>query len=137
MDYRAAFQISASGMTLEKTRLDVTSMNLANVHSTKSADGKLFRPMRVIAQEATTAFGAILKGVQVAGVEEVDAPPRTVYEPGHPQSDDKGFVAYPAVDQVNEMVNVMTAVRAYEANVVAMNAAKAMAVKALEIGGAS
>jgi flagellar basal-body rod protein FlgC len=60
-----------------------------------------------------------------------------VYEPGHPQADDKGFVAYPAVDQVNEMVNVMTAVRAYEANVVAMNAAKAMSVKALEIGGQS
>ena len=60
-----------------------------------------------------------------------------IYEPGHPQADDKGFVAYPAVDQVSEMVNVMTAVRAYEANVVAMNAAKAMSVKALEIGGQS
>ena len=137
MDYRAAFQISASGMQLEKTRLDVTSMNLANVHTTKGADGKLFRPMRVVAQEAVTSFGEVLRGVQIASVEEVDAAPRSVYEPGHPQADEKGFVAYPAVDQVSEMVNVMTAVRAYEANVVAMNAAKSMSVKALEIGGQS
>jgi flagellar basal-body rod protein FlgC len=145
MDYRAAFQISASGMTLEKARLDVTSMNLANVHSTRAADGKLFRPMRVIAHEAVTPFGATfeslggtsLKGVQLAGIEEIDAPPRNVYEPGHPQADEKGFVAYPAVDQVGEMVNVMTAVRAYEANVIALNAAKAMSSKAIEIGGGS
>ena len=137
MDYRAAFQISASGMQLEKTRLDVTSMNLANVHTTKGADGKLFRPMRVVAQEAVTSFGEVLRGVQIASVEEVDAAPRSVYEPGQPQAAEKGFVAYPAVDQVSEMVNVMTAVRAYEANVVAMNAAKSMSVKALEIGGQS
>lgn len=145
MDYRAAFQISASGMTVEKTRLDVTSMNIANMHSTRGADGKLFRPLRVIAQPAATPFASTLeafapampRGVQVSAIEEVDVAPRTVYEPGHPDADDKGLVAYPGVDHVREMVNVMSAVRAYEANVVAMNAAKSMSAKALEIGGNS
>lgn len=145
MDYRSAFQISASGMTVEKTRLDVTAVNLANVHSTRAADGTLFRPMRVLSAPAGTSFSATLEslgatglaGVQVASIEEAVASPRAVYEPGHPQADDKGFVEYPGVDQVSEMVTMMTAVRAYEANVIAMNAAKTMAVKALDIGGST
>jgi len=144
MDYRAAFQISAQGMTVEKARLDVTSVNLANVHSTRGPDGTLFRPLRVTAQQGSTAFArsfgqalesAALQGPRIVGLEEVAGDPRLVYEPGHPQADEKGFVAYPAVDQVSEMVNLMTAVRAYEANVVAMNATRTMAMKALEIGG--
>ena len=145
MDYRAAFQISASGMSLERTRLDITSMNIANMHATRGADGKLFRPLRVVAQPATTPFASTLeafagaepRGVQVTAIEELDVAPRSVYEPGHPDADDKGHVAYPGVDHVREMVTVMSAVRAYEANVVAMNAAKSMAAKALEIGGNS
>ena len=145
MDYRAAFQVSAQGMTVEKTRLDVTSVNLANAHTTRGPDGSLFRPLRVVAQQApTTAFSgtfgtmaAALQGPQVVSIEEAAGAPRMVYEPGNPQADEKGFVAYPAVDQVSEMVNLMTAVRAYEANVIAMNATRTMAAKALEIGGNS
>lgn len=144
MDYRSAFQISASGMTVEKTRLDITAVNLANVHSTRAADGTLFRPMRVVSAQASSfsttleSLGAAsLGGAQVASIEEAVSSPRAVYEPGHPQADDKGFVEYPGVDQVSEMVTMMTAVRAYEANVIAMNAAKTMAVKALDIGGST
>jgi len=141
MDYRAAFQISAAGMTVERTRLDVTSVNLANVHSTRAADGTLFRPLRVVTQAAAPGFAGALASAagapRIVGIEEVAGDPRLVYEPGHPQADEKGFVAYPAVDQVSEMVNLMTAVRAYEANVVALNAAKTMAMKALDIGGNS
>ncbi len=142
MDYRAAFQISAAGMTVEKARLDVTSVNLANMHTTRGADGTLFRPLRVVAQQGTTGFastfGALaLSGPRITGIEETSVDPRMVYEPGNPQADDKGFVAYPAVDQVAEMVGLVTAVRAYEANVVAMNATRAMAMKALDIGGTS
>lgn len=143
MDYRSAFQISASGMTLEKLRVDVASVNLANVHSTRGADGKLFRPLRVVSQEATASFAATLRGAaamvplgtRVSAVEEANVAPRLVLEPGHPDADAKGFVAYPGVDTVSEMVTLMTAVRAYEANVIAMNAAKTLAAKALEIGG--
>jgi flagellar basal-body rod protein FlgC len=143
MDYRAAFQISASGMTVEKARLDVSTMNLANMHTTKAADGTVFRPLRVVAQSMPATFAATLDGLgaqipggaQVTSIEPSDAAPHVVYEPGNPQADEKGFVTYPGVDQVSEMVTVMTAVRAYEANVVAMNAAKSMALKTLDIGG--
>jgi flagellar basal-body rod protein FlgC len=140
MDYRAAFQISAAGMTVEKARLDVTSVNLANMHTTRGADGSLFQPLRVVAQQGASAFaqtyGAmVLAGPSITGVEEAPVDPRMVYEPGNPQADDSGFVAYPGVDQVAEMVNLVTAVRAYEANVVAMNATRTMAAKALDIGG--
>jgi len=143
MDYRNAFAISASGMDVEKTRLDVTAVNLANIHSTRGPDGTVFRPLHVTSVEASGSFsnqfeqlaGAQLHGAQVASVEASDVAPHKVYDPGNPDADEKGFVTLPGVNQVTEMVNMATALRAYEANVVALNAAKTMALKALELGG--
>lgn len=143
MDYRNAFAISASGMSVEKMRLDVTAANLANIHSGKRVDGTLFQPMQVVSTEAHGEFatqfeqlsGAQLHGAQVVGVTTVPTEPHMVYQPGNPDADDKGFVTEPGVNQVTEMVNMASALRAYEANVVAMNAAKVMALKALELGG--
>lgn len=145
MDYRNAFAISATGMNVEKLRLDVTAVNLANVHSTKGADGKLFRPLRVTVTEGASNFATRfeqlastqLHGAQVLGIEETDAAPHQLYDPGNPAADEKGFVATPGINQVTEMVNLSAALRAYEANVVAMNAAKSMALKALELGAGS
>lgn len=143
MDYRNAFAISATGMTVEKVRLDTTAVNLANVHSTRGADGKLFRPLSVKIGEASGNFaagfaqlaGTQLHGAQVLRIEETDVAPHKLYEPGNPDADAKGYVSLPGVNQVTEMVNMASALRAYEANVVAMNAAKTMALKALELGG--
>jgi flagellar basal-body rod protein FlgC len=143
MDYRNAFAISATGMTVEKMRLDTTAVNLANVHSTRGADGKLFRPLSVKIAETQVNFAAgfdqlarpALHGAQVVRVEETSVAPHRLYEPGNPDADDKGYVSLPGVNQVTEMVNLSSALRAYEANVVAMNAAKTMALKALELGG--
>jgi len=143
MDYRNAFAISATGMDVEKLRLDTIAANLANIHSGKGVDGKLFRPLHVTTSEATSNFavgfeqlaGAQLHGARVLSVEASNVAPRKVYEPGNPEADDKGFVSMPGVNQVTEMVNMASALRAYEANVVAMNAAKTMALKALELGG--
>lgn len=143
MDYRNAFAISATGMDVEKTRLDVAATNLANIHSTKSADGKLFQPLRVVSTEAGASFstgfeqllGNPLRGAQVARIEEMAVAPRQIYEPGNPQADDKGYVTLPGINHLTEMVNIASALRAYEANVVAMNAAKTMALKALDLGG--
>ncbi len=143
MDYGQAFEISASGMSVEKLRIDVTAVNIANMHSTAAADGTLFRPLRVVSRPGAPTFASQfqessvydLRGAQVLGIQELTVAPRMVYEPGNPSADDKGMVALPGVDHVSEMVNLITALRAYEANVVAMNAAKTMAVKALEIGG--
>lgn len=139
MDYNAAFQISASGMRVEKLRLDITAANIANMHTAAPSAAQLYRPMQVLAQTASLPFGqqfgALMAGVQVAAVEPQAAPPRMVYEPGHPYADAKGFVAYPGVNHTAEMVNLSTALRAYEANITAMNAARTMAARTLEIGG--
>ncbi|MYM32218.1 flagellar basal body rod protein FlgC [Duganella sp. CY15W] len=140
MDYNAAFQISASGMAVEKLRLDVTAANLANMNNAAASVAQAYRPLRVISQAAPVGFGAQFSQLYGAGVEvlAVDAEavaPRMVYEPGHPYADAKGMVAYPAVNHTAEMVNLNTALRAYEANVAAMNAARTMASRALDIGG--
>lgn len=145
MDYISAFEISASGMAVERVRLDATAVNLANVNSTRAVDGTVFRPLRVISgpkinqkfSATMDAFAATqsLPGVEVSEVRQLNAPPRLVFEPAHPDADEKGFVAYPSINPVAEMVSLITTMRSYEANVVAMNAAKTMALKTLEIGG--
>lgn len=142
MDYHALFQISASGMAVEKTRLDVTAANIANMHSAAPSADQVYRPLRVLSQARPMSFshqfGQILAlggGARVASLEAQAVAPRMVYEPGHPYADTKGMVAYPGVDQTAEMLNLNTALRAYEANVVAMNAAKTMAARTLDIGG--
>lgn len=139
MDHLQTFAISAAGMTAERTRVEVAALNLANVHTVVEG-GQGYRPLRVVLQAppATPAFGAMvasnLHGPMV-GVEAVDHEPRRVLEPGHPLADAAGFVAYPAVDTTAEMVGLMAAMRAYEANVAAMDAARTVALKTLEIGG--
>lgn len=142
MNYLSTFAISASGMNVEKTRVDVTALNLANMNSTRALDGGPYQPMRVVSGEQINNFDNVfdreetaLSGAKVVSIVKLDTPPRLVYEPSHPDADPKGFVHYPGIDHASEMVNLVTALRAYEANLVALNAAKTMAVKALEIGG--
>lgn len=135
MDYSQAFAISASGMNLERTRVEVAALNLANANTVAGPDGKVYTPLRV-AVRAT--FGeAVSRGLQAATpqVEAVPLEPRMVYDPAHPQANARGFVAHAPVDTATEMVTLMGAMRAYEANVAAMNTARNLALKALEIGG--
>jgi flagellar basal-body rod protein FlgC len=130
-------------MAVEKARVDLTAVNLANAQSTRSADGVAVRPMRLVSAAKPGAdFPALLagasgtlKGAQIVSVVALATPPRLVYEPGHPDADEKGFVAYPGINPVAEMVNLLTATRAYEANVAALNAAKSMALRTLQLGG--
>lgn len=146
MDYYAAFAIGASGLEVQKTRLDVTALNLANVHSSR-AGGALYQPLTVVsAPRDPSGFASALSsqsarlpalGAQVVSVQPMNLPPRMVHEPGHPDADERGFVAYPAVDTLREMLTMMTATRAYEANLSVLNAARTMAQRALEIGGNS
>lgn len=142
MDYASGFQISATGMAVEKMRLDITTANIANMHSAGASADKVFKPLRVISQQVPLTFShqfgqlyAVNGGARVTAVEPQEVAPRMVYEPGHPYADPKGFVGYPGVNHTSEMMNLNTALRAYEANVAAMNAAKTMASRALEIGG--
>lgn len=155
MGYMDTLAISASGMTAERLRMDVVANNLANVNTTRTPTGGPFRRQQVTFTPAGTSFGETLAhlsdadsdggedgggdtagGVQVSGIVPDSRPFKRVYEPGHPDADKQGYVSLPNVDTVTEMVDMMSATRAYEANVSAVGAVKSMAMKALEIGRA-
>jgi flagellar basal-body rod protein FlgC len=139
-----ALGISGSGLTAQRLRMDVTAENLANAQSTKDANGQPYRRKEVVLQEVTSGFGAALQsaqagsspagaGVQVAGVVADATPGRRIYDPGHPDADPQGYVTMPNVNPVTEMVDLIDASRAYEANVTAMQAAKQMFSKSLDL----
>jgi flagellar basal-body rod protein FlgC len=142
MDYMQAFRISAAGMAVEKMRLELTAANLANMHSAAARPEEVYRPLRLQVEAVPLGFSRQFErmsvtsggGARVTAVVPLEVEPRMVHEPGHPYADAKGFVAYPAVDHASEMLNLNLAVRTYEANLVAMNAAKTMASRTLEIG---
>lgn len=140
-----SFAISASGLTAERLRLDLISNNIANINTSGRPNDPANPPYRrkipVFAQALEMVEGDNVKragykgaGVKVTRIMEDNNPPRLVYDPSHPQADEKGYVAFPNINIVNEMVNMITATRSYEANVTALNAAKDIALKALEIG---
>ena len=135
MDYSQIFAISAAGMAVERRRLEVATLNVANARTITGVDGQGYRPQRVVVQAVagTQADGPAF--MPAATVEATGAPDRKVYEPENPFADAQGFISYPGVDNLSEMMSIMSAVRAYEANVAAMNAARSMALKALDIGG--
>ena len=145
MDYQTAFAISATGMNIEKLRVEMVALNLANANSIAGPDGNLYQPRRVVTQstEATSFamhIGGELRNIALpTGVELRDMgvgtqTPRRVYDPTHPVADERGFVNYPNINPVSEMLELIQATRAYEANVRALSAAKTMASTALEIG---
>lgn len=137
-----AFSISASGMTAERLRMDTIANNLANVNTTRTEEGGPYRrQVPVFAPRETAAAGRRSgaasfngAGVRVIGIRQDDGPPRLVYDPEHPDADEAGYVHMPNVELVREMVDLITASRAYEANVTAFNTAKTMALRALDIG---
>ena len=141
-------EISASGLTAERMRMDVVAQNLANAQTTRGANGQAYRRKEVVLQETPGSFGASLSaamggsgsgsgssgGVQVAGiVQDTTSPLKRVYDPGHPDADAQGYVSMPNVDTVTEMVDLISAQRAYEANVTAMQSAKQMFSRTLDL----
>jgi flagellar basal-body rod protein FlgC len=141
MDTATAYAISASGLRAQRLRMDVIAANLANAQSTRTAGGGPYRRHDVVL-EALPQGGtfddmlAASPGVRVARIVEDQHPPQMVFDPGHPDADAKGYVAMPNVNVVTEMVDMMSATRAYEANVAALNATKRLLEAALEIGRA-
>ncbi len=138
-----SLRISASGLTAERLRLDVIADNLANVNTTRTAAGGPYRRKVAVLEERPNGFADLLGiqnasrmggGVRVAAIAEDTSPLPRVYNPGHPDADADGYVLMPNVNVVTEMVDMITATRAYEANVTAMNAAKQMALRTLDIG---
>jgi len=136
--------ISASGMSAQRLRLDIISQNIANVNTTRDENGNAYRRKTVVfAEKDMRPFGNILQyttasmgnGVKVTEiVEDTKSAMRRVYDPSHPDADEDGYVTYPNINTVQEMTDMIDATRAYEANVTAFNATKSMALKGLEIG---
>lgn len=145
MDFLSAIDVSASALNAERIRMNTISSNIANANVTETPEGGPYRRKDAVFQSvpAQSSFGEILddkmaeamQQVQVSEILSDQNAPRMVYNPNHPNADEQGYVAMPNVNPVEEMVNMLNASRAYEANVTALDSSKAMAMKALEIGG--
>lgn len=145
-DFMTGLKISSSGLSAQRLRMNLISSNLANAQSTRTngpGSGPYKRQDVVFeAKDADSEFsdlvaqatGTDLKEVAVTEIHQDQSPPKRVYEPNHVDADSEGYVSYPNINVMEEMVNLIMATRAYEANVTAVNASKGMAMKALEIG---
>ncbi|MFV0502703.1 MAG: flagellar basal body rod protein FlgC [Lachnospirales bacterium] len=137
--------VIATGLTAQALRMDVISENIANINTTRTDDGTAYKRKTVIFEEkgSTSPFGLYFneatgltsdtRGVQVSKIVEDDSKGALMYDPSHPDANDEGYVQMPNVNIVEEMVNMISASRSYEANVTAMGATKAMVTKTLEI----
>ncbi len=139
MSFLSSLDISASALTAQRMRMDVISENIANADTTRTADGGPYRRRVVVMEQQQLSFSSILQqasggGVEVTKITEDMSDFNYVYDPEHPDADANGYVAKPNVDTTNEIIDMMSATRSYEANVTAMNATKSIAMKALEIG---
>ena len=144
MNFFDSLKISASGMRAQRLRTEVISSNLANINTTRTAQGGAYKRKEVIFaaiplggdfhELLVSASTNYLREVGVAGIVTDPRPPILKYDPNHPDADDKGYVAFPNINLVEEMVDLISSTRSYEANVAAFNAAKDMALKTLEIG---
>jgi len=136
----SAMEVAASGLTAERSRMNIIAGNLANARTTKTEDGTpykrldpIFVAKPVSGASSDPVMNAIQK-VELSDIREDASPGQQVYDPGHPDANAQGYVEYPNVNVVSEMVNMMSASRAYEAGVTSIESLKAMARSAIKIG---
>jgi len=144
MDFFSAMDISSSALSAERTRMNLISSNLANANSSRTSEGGAYRRKDAVfsAQPLSAGFQSVLSKfsqpvlnqVRVVEIVEDSTPSRLQYDPSHPDANGEGYVALPNVNVMEEMVDMISATRAYEANVTAVQAAKSMAMKTLELG---
>ncbi len=144
MDLLTSLKISASGLSANRKRIKAISSNIANAKTTRTAEGGPYRRKQVVfgAEPARESFSDILEGeinekaqsVHATEVISDNSPPRPEYDPTHVDADEKGYVYYPDINVMEEMADMISAQRAYEANISAINAVKSMANKSLDIG---
>ncbi|MGC4120523.1 MAG: flagellar basal body rod protein FlgC [Myxococcales bacterium] len=137
MDFLTALSVSASGLSAERTRVNLATSNLANAQATRGPDGGPYRRrdpvLESVSFEDALAGEGPAGGVKVAEVVEDSGPGKRIYSPGHPDADRDGFVTLPDVNPIHEVVNLMSASKAYEANATAVETLKSMAQRALDI----
>ena len=144
MDFFSSINVSSSALSAERTRMNLISSNLANANATRTPEGGPYKRKDAVfsATPMESSFNRALDGatakqvrqVEVTEIVEDQNPPRLQYDPGHPDANPQGYVAMPNVNVVEEMADMINATRAYEANITAVQAAKSMATKTLEIG---
>ena len=144
MSIFSSINTSATALTAERTRMDVISKNLANANTTRTQNGDPYKRQVVVLKQSENqgSFKSIFqskmnqstKGVEISAIVEDNTPFRQVYDPGHPDADEKGYVKMSNVDTITEMVDMIGATRSYEANATAITTTKNMLLKALEIG---
>ena len=145
MSLFSALDINATGLTAQRRRIEVISSNLANANTTRTAEGTPYRRRDLVFETApvSSTFGESLNsaldpsgdpGVEISGIFEDDDPFIRRYEPSHPDADSEGYVQYPNVSPIEEMVNLLSATRSFEANVQSMTTIKELARKSLAIG---
>ncbi len=143
MDIFTTFDIAASGLKAQRTRLNTISSNMANAETTSTPEGGPYKKKSVVFQSEPVSFKNQLsqslnnhaEGVKIAKIIEDNEPPQQIYNPSHPDANEEGYVGMPNVSVLKEMVDMMSATRSYEANTTVIKSAKRMAMKALEIGG--
>ena len=143
----STFDISASGLTAQRLRIDIISGNIANINTTRTEEGGPYRrKLPVFEEKQEGSFYSILnskvkqssssRGVQLRGIVEDQSPLKLVYRPEHPDANEDGYLSLPNVEVTTEMVDMIEASRAYEANITALNTTKNMAMQAIRIGQA-
>lgn len=145
MSFFDAIDLAASGLTAERTRMDVTSENLANAQTTNGAGGQPYRRQEVVLSQVNGGFGATLAGVmgggsaatpggvEVSGIVNDPTPDQLIYDPGHPGANAQGYVQMPNVNPVTEMTDLISESNSYQADVTAMQTAKTMYSKTLDL----
>lgn len=139
MDFFDALKISASGLAAERTRVNLATSNLANAESTRGPDGGPYRRLdpvlrSVSFEDALAGSGAdVAMSVKVDEIAKDQSPGKRVYSPSHPDADAEGFVTFPNVNPIHEVVNLMSASKSYEANATAVDTLKSMSLRALDI----
>ncbi len=140
MNFLLSLETSASGLYVQRRRMDIIAGNLSNIETTRTSEGGPYRRKMVVmsTNQPVRGFGDIynmlVEGVQIEDIVEDQSPFKKVYNPGHPDADDEGYLLKPNIDLVVETTNMMMARRAFEANIAAIKATRKMAIKALEIG---
>lgn len=146
MSFLSTLNISGSGMTAQRLRLDVVAENIANIETTRTESGGPYRRKTVTLEAEGSSFQSVFNqalagradteeaGVRVASVQEDASEGKLVYDPTHPDADEDGYVEMPNVDLIKETADAMAASQAYQANITAFNTAKLMAEKALQVG---
>lgn len=143
MDFLSAMKIGASGLTAQRQRMDAIASNLANIETTRTPEGGPYKrkdvmftalPLDEFSTQLNNAVADQARLVKVTEVVEDQSPPTMVFNPNHPDANAEGYVAMPNINLMEEMVNLMNATRSFEANIQSINAAKSMALRAIDLG---